>query len=198
MLIITGPQPDQHITMIRYLGTNWLSRAGAKFWWKVQWELVAKSCLCSVLPAWAIKLQGLPCLSSDHPQLSDSGDLLIKPSIYHSLIMTSCLKFFPMLLLLSLLTAVLCRPGARARCDFGARQFPEPQDCLHGWVTTPCGGRVCRKGPGGVCGGSQAQYGVCGEGLQCSDCNRCTGCSYRLFRCYSDHDKCASSDDSFL
>ena len=102
------------------------------------------------------------------------------------------------LLLVLMTSTVMGRPGPRTRCELGARQSVKPEDCLHGWAPTPCGGRVCRKGPGGVCGGSQGQYGLCGEGLQCRDCNRCSGCSYTMFRCYSDHDKCASSDDSFL
>ena len=72
-------------------------------------------------------------------------------------------------LMTSELTSVLGRPGLRARCDLGSRKWAEPGSCEHGWVMTPCGGRVCRKGPGGVCGGSQGQYGVCGEGLQCSE-----------------------------
>ena len=78
-----------------------------------------------------------------------------------------------LLLLATIITTVLGRPGPRARCDFGARASPPPGDCgVQGWVMTPCGGRVCKKGPGDVCGGSQGQYGVCGEGLQCSECNR--------------------------
>ena len=113
----------------------------------------------------------------------------------------SRLNMFLLILLVAIMltTSVLGRPGARPRCYYGARQSAKPGDCgVEGWVMSACGGRVCRKGPGGVCGGSQGQYGVCGEGLQCSECNRCTGCSYIAFRCYSDHDKCASSDDSFL
>ena len=78
-----------------------------------------------------------------------------------------------LLMLAIIIATVLGRPGPRARCDFGGRASPRPVDCgVQGWVMTPCGGRVCKKGPGGVCGGSKGQYGVCGEGLQCSECNR--------------------------
>ena len=33
-------------------------------------------------------------------------------------------------------------------------------------------GEVCLKGPGDICGGIGDQYGVCGDGLACSSCNR--------------------------
>ena len=85
------------------------------------------------------------------------------------------------------------RPGGRLRCGETRRL----EECGAGHLLTVCG-LVCKKGPGDVCGGSHGQYGVCGEGLHCSECNRCSGCSYTMFRCFSDHDKCASSDDSFL
>ena len=109
----------------------------------------------------------------------------------------SGLKMFLLLLTLTMMTTVLARPQASSRVS-RARKSPEPEDCVHGWVMTARGGRVCKKGPRGVCGGSQGQYGVCGENLVCSQCNRCTGCSFTVFRCYSDHDKCASSDDGIL
>ena len=87
------------------------------------------------------------------------------------------------------------RPGRRYRC--GMRRLVSASDCPHGHLQTVCG-VVCKKGPGAVCGGSQGQYGECGAGLRCSECNRCSGCSYTVFKCFSDHDKCASSDDSPL
>ena len=107
----------------------------------------------------------------------------VRIKLSSQVIMPRLNMFLLMLLLaITLTTTVIGRPGARARCDFGARQSAKPGDCgVQGWVMTPCGGRVCMKGPGGVCGGSQGQYGVCGEGLQCSECNRCTGCSYTAF-----------------
>ena len=97
------------------------------------------------------------------------------------------------LMVLAMMLGGEARPGLRTRCS-SVRTRPE---CLHGSLVTPCG-LVCKKGPGEVCGGRHGQYGVCGDGTQCSDCNRCSGCSYTMFRCYSDHDKCASADDSFL
>ena len=36
--------------------------------------------------------------------------------------------------------------------------------------------------PGDICGGEEGRYGLCGEGLTCSNCNRCTGCSFNTFR----------------
>merc|ERR1712083_355441 len=51
----------------------------------------------------------------------------------------------------------------------------------------PCG-RVCLRGPGDMCGGRGARYGLCGEGLECSPCNRCVGCSADTGQCFvSEH-----------
>ena len=73
---------------------------------------------------------------------------------------------------------------------------PSPSSCLHGSLSTPCG-PVCKKGPSDICGGSGDQYGVCGDGLSCSDCNRCTGCSFTAFKCFSDN-SCVSFQDMWL
>ena len=51
-------------------------------------------------------------------------------------------------------------------------------------------GRVCRSVPGGLCGGVDDVYGVCGEGLSCSPCNKCVGCSYNSFTCYEEELEC--------
>ena len=32
----------------------------------------------------------------------------------------------------------------------------------------------------------QCRYGTCAEGLMCSNCNRCQGCSFRTFICWDD------------
>lgn len=58
--------------------------------------------------------------------------------------------------------------------------------CKYGWDEDPCGNKICTKGPGEVCGGKHQRYGVCGEGLMCSNCNRCQGCSLRTFECFDD------------
>ena len=59
-------------------------------------------------------------------------------------------------------------------------------------------GLQCGKGPGEVCGGEGGRYGVCVEGLQCSDCNRCTGCSFTQYICYSDDTTCVTESDHWL
>ena len=41
-------------------------------------------------------------------------------------------------------------------------------------------------GPGEVCGGKNERYGICGEGLMCSNCQRCQGCSLKTFECFDD------------
>ncbi|XP_023340265.1 neuroparsin-A [Eurytemora carolleeae] len=68
-------------------------------------------------------------------------------------------------------------------CD---REVEETGDCHYGTTYDRCGNRVCMKGPGEVCGGKYGRYGTCGDGLMCSNCNRCQGCSYQTFSCWSD------------
>merc|ERR1712106_577123 len=43
--------------------------------------------------------------------------------------------------------------------------------------------QVCNRGPGQFCDGG---YGPCDEGLVCSTCNRCEGCSFKTFTCWQD------------
>ena len=31
-----------------------------------------------------------------------------------------------------------------------------------------------------------ARYGTCADGLMCSNCNRCQGCSFKTFICWDD------------
>eukprot|EP00092_Neocalanus_flemingeri_P094446 GFUD01120111.1.p1 GENE.GFUD01120111.1~~GFUD01120111.1.p1 ORF type:complete len:101 (+),score=18.62 GFUD01120111.1:41-343(+) len=64
-----------------------------------------------------------------------------------------------------------------------------PISCTHGMILNACGRTVCRSGPGDMCGGKWGMYGICGEGLACSDCNRCQGCSFETFTCWDD-EKC--------
>merc|ERR1712150_67681 len=105
--------------------------------------------------------------------------------------MQAKLMIFSFTLLFILHPLVDCRPQR----SWLSQQCVQPGSCLHGSLG-PCGGE-CRKGPGEICGGSGRQYGVCGEGLTCSDCNRCTGCSYTSFKCYSE-EACVSSTDFWL
>ena len=73
-------------------------------------------------------------------------------------------------------------------------ELQRTQDCsnLKGFC-----GQECYKGPGDICGGLGDQYGVCGEGLVCSSCNRCIGCSYNSFTCFDDHE-CLTEDNVWL
>eukprot|EP00090_Calanus_glacialis_P023354 TRINITY_DN36034_c0_g1_i1.p2 TRINITY_DN36034_c0_g1~~TRINITY_DN36034_c0_g1_i1.p2 ORF type:complete len:106 (-),score=26.78 TRINITY_DN36034_c0_g1_i1:225-542(-) len=61
-----------------------------------------------------------------------------------------------------------------------------PSDCTYGITTNNCGHTVCLKGPGEMCGGKFGRYGTCADGLMCSNCNRCQGCSFRTFICWDD------------
>jgi len=58
--------------------------------------------------------------------------------------------------------------------------------CKYGWEVDACGRHSCTKGPGDHCGGKDNLYGTCGEGLMCSNCNRCIGCSRKTFECFDD------------
>ena len=118
-------------------------------------------------------------------------------------------------LLLLLLPPALALPHwcrhRLAHSSHTPRPAHHPNSCQFGTVPGPCGGEVCLKGPGEVCGGARARYGKCAEGLLCSDCNRCLvkyksarcenvintgccrcqGCSLTSFTCWYD-DQCIS------
>ena len=79
---------------------------------------------------------------------------------------------------------------------YRAGHTADPSACEHGDGLGPCG-RVCLKGPGDVCGGRRNVYGQCGESLKCSACNRCVGCSFRSFVCFTDRE-CLYQDDALL
>ena len=70
----------------------------------------------------------------------------------------------------------------------------EAQNCKYGFEVDACGTHFCSKGPKSYCGGKFERYGVCGEGLMCNKCNRCTGCSTKTFQCWYD-DNCIWSSD---
>lgn len=72
-------------------------------------------------------------------------------------------------------------------CEDG-RVDVNPELCSYGSVVDKCGKRVCSKGPGEMCGGKYGRYGICDDGLMCSNCNRCQGCSFKTFRCWDDPD----------
>ena len=59
-----------------------------------------------------------------------------------------------------------------AHSNHTPRPAHHPNSCQFGSGPGPCGGDVCLKGPGDVCGGARDRYGKCAEGLLCSDCNR--------------------------
>ena len=114
------------------------------------------------------------------------------------------------LLLLSFPLLVLSIPHwcrhPLAHSNHTPRPAHHPNSCQFGSGPGPCGGDVCLKGPGDVCGGARDRYGKCAEGLLCSNCNRsdqtdlyklidnvclilrCQGCSLTSFTCwYDDH-----------
>lgn len=70
----------------------------------------------------------------------------------------------------------------------------EAVNCVYGFEVDACGTHFCSKGPKSYCGGRFERYGICGEGLMCNKCNRCTGCSTKTFECWYD-DNCIWSSD---
>ena len=103
--------------------------------------------------------------------------------------MTPVLKASLLLLLILFLMAEpalgyprLCR---RRGAPGNKRPF-NPERCKYGWELDACGDKTCTKGPGDLCGGKHNRYGICGEGLMCSNCNRCYGCSLKTFECFED------------
>ena len=65
-------------------------------------------------------------------------------------------------------------------------QKQEDLDCKFGESKDECGKKQCMKGPGEFCGGVNNIYGVCAPGMECSDCNRCRGCSLKTLKCFED------------
>ena len=73
-------------------------------------------------------------------------------------------------------------------------EFSDVSSCKYGFEEDACGQFFCTKGPKSYCGGKFERYGICGEGLMCNKCNRCTGCSTKTFECWYD-DNCIWSSD---
>merc|ERR1712183_884532 len=74
---------------------------------------------------------------------------------------------------------VYCRSGmhgAASVCEEGVNCLSV---CDYGSYRDLFGNTVCKKGPSQVCGGKDHIYGRCGEGMMCSNCNRCQGCSLK-------------------
>jgi len=63
-------------------------------------------------------------------------------------------------------------------CD--SQPVAETDSCIYGTTQDLCGRTVCLKGPGEMCGGRFGRYGRCADGLMCSNCNRCQGCSFQV------------------
>jgi len=103
-------------------------------------------------------------------------------------------KQIVILLVTTLISLTLMVPLASAYprgCGYSRSQrvgirVDDASKCTYGWEVDACGNQICTKGPGEVCGGKNQRYGVCGEGLVCSNCNRCQGCSLRTYECFDD------------
>ena len=97
------------------------------------------------------------------------------PTVGHSRQSYNMPSFSLLLLLISCPLAPSLPHWCRQRLAHSSHT-PRPANhlnsCQFGSGPGPCGGEVCLKGPGEVCGGARARYGNCAEGLLCSDCNR--------------------------
>ena len=109
------------------------------------------------------------------------------------------LTFFSLLIimLLSISVEVNGSPFIMSNCLLNPNLAVDPDEaknCKFGYEVDACGTYFCSKGPKSYCGGKFERYGVCGEGLMCNKCNRCTGCSTKTFQCWYD-DNCIWSSD---
>ena len=90
-------------------------------------------------------------------------------------------------LLLVLTATSEAKPFQIHSCLLNTRHRVENVDqCKYGWERDACGNTICTKGPGEQCGGRNFRYGICGEGLMCSNCGGCQGCSSITYKCFSD------------
>ena len=115
-------------------------------------------------------------------------------SIFSSLTLLS-LSLFVMLLILTEYSNA--SPYIMSNCLLNPQLAVDPneaENCKYGFEVDACGTYFCSKGPKSYCGGKFERYGVCGEGLMCNKCNRCTGCSTKTFECWYD-DNCIWSSD---
>jgi len=109
--------------------------------------------------------------------------------------LTLCSLLFIMFLFKSM--EVNGSPFVMSNCILNTEQAVDPaeaKNCKYGFEVDACGTHFCSKGPKSYCGGKFERYGVCGEGLMCNKCNRCTGCSTKTFQCWYD-DNCIWSSD---
>ena len=88
-------------------------------------------------------------------------------------------------------------PFIQSNCLLNSELAVSEEDaplCKYGYEVDACGTFFCSKGPKSYCGGKFERYGVCGDGLMCNKCNRCTGCSTKTFECWYDEHCIWSSD----
>lgn len=88
-------------------------------------------------------------------------------------------------------------PYLKNNCLLNPELAVDPEEapsCKYGFEVDACGSFFCSKGPSSYCGGKFERYGVCGDGLMCNKCNRCTGCSTKTFECWYDVNCIWSSD----
>ena len=101
-----------------------------------------------------------------------------------------------MVLIIPILMLNACAPGSIiSRCIFNicdkkcAHIDLKQAKCPYGYAMDSCGVTFCAKGPGDTCWAGlvighphygtiwNSHYGICGRGLTCGKCGRCTGCS---------------------
>ena len=96
---------------------------------------------------------------------------------------------FILLLCLNIIIEGSPAPFHRKGCMHSIVNPPKMVDlkqCRYGVTKDDCGRKHCMKGPGEFCGGVNHIYGRCAPGMECSDCNRCRGCSLMTLKCFED------------
>jgi hypothetical protein len=117
--------------------------------------------------------------------------------IIFSSLTSSLVSLSLFVVLLNLAEDANASPYIMSNCLLNPQLAVDPNDalnCKYGFEVDACGTYFCSKGPKSYCGGKFERYGVCGEGLMCNKCNRCTGCSTKTFECWYD-DNCIWSSD---
>lgn len=115
--------------------------------------------------------------------------LMSNACVPERIISSACVKLFPMHV------SNACVPEKHiSRCIFNicnercAYIDLNQEKCIYGYAMDNCGVTFCAKGPGDICGDKTSHYGICGRGLTCGKCGRCTGCSLFSSRihCFED------------
>ena len=121
----------------------------------------------------------------------------ISRSEINSILNAMMLMSFLVFAFLNLSGSANAFPFIQRNCLLNLERAVSAEDahlCKYGYEVDACGTFFCTEGPKSYCDGKFDRYGVCGDGLMCNTCNRCTGCSTKTFECWYDEHCIWSSD----